>query len=229
MHEDLSRERGKTQELQKQVLDQASSLLPAALPASRQPAYIPHSMQLKDWQLPFWVVLHCCCILCTRRMNVHSLCSAVACPLIRSLTVCSALQAMELDEAQRDAHDVFALRQQLSTAQQAEAHLRQQLGQLRQQLAASSAASGSCGTGGEDDQSPSRSSGGSARGSGAGSCNASPTKAGRQAALQARLEAATKELAAVKQEVSRKGWLPAAGVGLPAPVPRLCMPCWVCW
>lgn len=115
----------------------------------------------------------------------------------------AALQAMELDEAQRDASDVFALRQQLASAQQAEAHLRQQLAHMRQQVAAS--AGGSTGSGADagagDDLSP--------RGSvhsGGSSCS-SPARlgGGARASLSGRLDVASRELVAARQEVRLGG------------------------
>ncbi|KAL4444065.1 hypothetical protein ABPG75_011802 [Micractinium tetrahymenae] len=134
MHEDLSRERSKAQELQKQVLD----------------------------------------------------------------------QAVELDEAQRDASDVFGLRQQLASAQQAESHLRQQLAQLRQQLAASASAGGSGGGGDAgDDLSPR----GSVRsGQSGGSSCSSPARLGsgaQRTSLSGRLDMVSRELAAARQEIER--------------------------
>ncbi len=110
---------------------------------------------------------------------------------------------MELDEAQRDASDVFALRQQLASAQQAEAHLRQQLAQMRQQVAASAGGSTVSGAdaGAGDDLSPR----GSVR-SGASSCS-SPARlgGGARASLSGRLDVVSRELAAARQEVRLGG------------------------
>lgn len=90
---------------------------------------------------------------------------------------------------------MFGLRQQLASAQQAEAQLRKEVQQLRQQLGVAAAATSSRGEGSED-LSPrsSRSS---------GSAASPPCTAGRQgaAALQGRLDGLARELAAAKQEV----------------------------
>jgi len=110
----------------------------------------------------------------------------------------SATKAVELDDLQRDASDVFGLRQQLSSAQQAEAQLRKEVQQLRQQLgSATASAAGTSSRGeGSEDLSPrsSRS---------IGSAASPPRTVGRQgtAALQGRLDSLARELAAAKQEV----------------------------
>ncbi|PSC75602.1 major antigen-like isoform X1 [Micractinium conductrix] len=110
-------------------------------------------------------------------------------------------QAMELDEMQRDSSDTFALRQQVSAAQQAEAHLRKEVGQLRQQLgAASAAASGGSVDGDGGDFSPR----GSVRSIGsAASPSRSVSRMGAVAALQARLDAACRDLSAAQEEIAR--------------------------
>lgn len=142
---------------------------------------------------------------------------------------------MELDEAQRDASDAFALRQQLANAQQSEAHLRQQLAQARKQLAGSAAASVASqrGPGKEDgDEASPRSSQsfGGARGGGssAGSSPARPP-GGRQAGGGGgvRLEATARELAAVKQEVGwSSGW--AVAVSWARRIGSACLPSAAC-
>jgi hypothetical protein len=84
------------------------------------------------------------------------------------------------------------MRQQLASAQQAEAQLQHQVAQLQRQAAAAGAA----------DLSP--------RSSGSGDSASPPRTAGRAApaVLQGRLDAAARELSAAKQEVG--------GVGTPA-------------
>lgn len=117
------------------------------------------------------------------------------------------MQAVELDDLQRDASDVFGLRQQLASAQQADAQLRKEVQQLRQQLGAAAAAASSRGEGSED-LSPR-----SSRSGGSGSVASPPRTVGRQgnAALQGRLDGLARELAAAKQEVGeciRMAWHP---------------------
>ena len=110
-----------------------------------------------------------------------------------------------MDDLQRDASDLFGLRQQLASAQQAEAQLRKEVQQLRQQLGAANAAAAAASSRGEgsEDLSP-RSSRSSA---GSGSMASPPRTAGRQgnAALQGRLDGLARELAAAKQEVGLGG------------------------
>jgi phage shock protein A len=101
---------------------------------------------------------------------------------------------------QRDASDVFGLRQQLAAAQQAEAHMRREVGQLRQQMAGTT--SRACSVDGEGADFSSR---GSVR---SGGSSASPARSAvGAAALAARLDAASRELAAAKAEVRLRGWV----------------------
>lgn len=163
---------------------------------------------------------HACSTLCHSRTHAPTMSwpseTSLPCPL----------QAMELDEAQRDASDVFGLRQQLASAQQAETHLRQQLAQLRQQQAASAGGGAGASAGGGDDLSPR----GSVR-SGDSSCS-SPARqsCSVKPALSGRLDVAARELAAARQEVrlgtawAAHGCHRCAGMStLPSAV--CCMPC----
>ena len=140
-----------------------------------------------------------------------------------SLYSLSCMQAMELDEMQRDSSDTFALRQQVSAAQQAEAHLRKEVGQLRQQLgAASAAASGGSVDGDGGDFSPR----GSVRSIGsAASPSRSVSRMGAVAALQARLDAACRDLSAAQEEVRCRPVEGSAPVAAPGPTcPRVHCP-----
>lgn len=118
-------------------------------------------------------------------------------------------QAVELDEAQRDASDACLLRQQLADSRAAEAAARQALAALRQQAqqAAGSGAASVASGGGDGQASPARSSGSSARGGGGD--DASPPRSSGQgagaAALQGRVDGLARELAATKQEVRWRG------------------------
>ena len=109
-------------------------------------------------------------------------------------------QAVELDDLQRECSEAYTMRQQLASAQQAEAQLRQQVAQLQRQAAAA----------GGSDLSP--------RSSGSSDSVSPPRTAGRAAptVLQGRLDAATRELSAAKQEVG--------GVGCACSLPMCCIP-----
>jgi hypothetical protein len=108
-------------------------------------------------------------------------------------------QAVELDDLQRECSEAYTMRQQLASAQQAEAQLRQQVAQLQRQAAAA----------GASDLSP--------RSSGSSDSVSPPRTAGRAAptVLQGRLDAASRELSAAKQEVG--------GVGCACSLPICCI------
>jgi hypothetical protein len=201
--EDLGRQRAKAQELHQQVLNQVCGQTPVDSCAAPSAAVL--LVLLVVWPG------HSCSEGRGPTTSQHPMLpAATACyqaahglfsnPFPAVSMVSRLLQAVELDEAQRDSSDAYSLRQALAAARQAEQQLGQEVAALRRQAAATAATPASTQRGGSGlggaDASPASS--GGARSSAA----SSPARWGRTTGLQGRLEAAVRELAAARQEVS---------------------------